>query len=192
MYVRQSNGRGDAELLFSGEGRAEPDDWSSDGKHILFSQGAGKYDMWVLPTDGDEAFSLVATDFDEGYGRFSPDGKWIAYLSNESGRYDLYLTRFPSGEGKWQLSNNGSDWLLGWNGAGDELYFLDVDGDVAVVKVKLGDQVVVDLPEKLFRVQSDMAWANMSDGKRFIFGIAGNVGAESPITLILNWEPGAN
>ena len=69
---------------------------------------------------------------------------------------------------------------------------MDLDGDVAAVKVKLGDQVVVDLPEKLFNTQADMTWANMSDGKRFVFGIAGEAGAESPITLVLNWEPSAN
>ena len=193
IYVRQSDGRGDAELLFSGEGRAEPDDWSSDGEYILFSHGAGKFDAWVLPTEGDdEAFPVVETEFDEGYGRFSPDGKWIAYLSNEAGRYDLFLTRFPGGEGKWQLSKNGADWLLGWNLAGDELYFLDTDGDIAAVKVDLDDQVVVEIPEKLFPIQSSLAWANTSDGKRFIFGVSGGIKAESPITLIVNWEHGGN
>jgi len=189
VYVRQSNGRGDAELLFSGEGRAEPEDWSSDGKFLAFSHGAGKYDLWILPIDGDDAYPLVETEFDEGYSRFSPDGNWIAYLSNEAGRYDLYLTRFPGGEGKWQLSKTGADWLIGWNGAGDELYFLDIDGDLAGVKVELGDQVVVDLPQKLFPVRAGLTWANMSDGNRFIFGVSNDAGAESPITLILNWHP---
>ena len=192
IYVRQSDGRGDAELLFSGEGRAEPEDWSSDGQYLAFDKGFGKYDLWVLPIDGDDAFPLVATEFDEGYSRFSPDGKWIAYLSNESGRYDLYLTRFPSGEGKWQLSKNGADWLIGWNGAGNELYFLDTDGDLAAVKIELGDQVVVDLPQKLFPVRAGLSWANMSDGNRFIFGVSDDAEAESPITLILNWERGTD
>ena len=193
IFSRLSDGRGEVELVFQGEGRAEPDDWSSDGKYLVFSHGGGKYDIWVLPLeDGGEAYPLIASEFDEGYSRLSPDGKWLAYLTNEAGRYDLYLTRFPSGEGKWQLSTNGSDWLIGWNGAGDELYFLDVDGDVAAVKVQLGDQVVVDLPEKLFPVQGGQTWAAMADGNRFIFGVAGNAGAETPVTLILNWERGTD
>jgi serine/threonine protein kinase/WD40 repeat protein len=192
IFVRQSDGRGEVELLFSGKGRAEPDDWSSDGKNIVFSHGAGKYDLWVLPLEDGEAYEFISTEFDEGYSRLSPDGEWLAYLSNEAGRYELFLTRFPSGEGKWQLSKNGSDWLVGWNGSGEELYFLDVDGDVAAVKVRLGDQVVVDLPEKLFSRQANQTWASMSDGERFIFGVAGDTGEESPITLILNWEPGSN
>jgi len=82
--------------------------------------------------------------------------------------------------------------LIGWNDTGDELYFLDIDGDLAAVKVQLGDQVVVDLPQKLFPVQTGSAWANMSDGKRFIFGVTGDAGAQNPITLILNWDRGAN
>ena len=68
-----------------------------------------------------------------------------------------------------------------------ELYFLDVDGDLGAVKVELGDQVVVDLPEKLF---PGRAWVNMSDGNRFILGVPSNAGVESPITLILNWKGG--
>ncbi len=133
---------------------------------------------------------MIESEFDLGYSRLSPDAKWLAYLSNEAGRYELFLTRFPGGEGKWQLSKNGADWLIGWNGTGDELYFLDSEGDVAAVKVDLGAQVVVDLPEKLFRRQADMTWANMADGERFIFGVADGTSGDSPITLILNWEHG--
>ena len=163
VYVRAANGTGDAELLFSGEGRSEPWDWSPDGELIAFNYGVGKYDIWIQPVDGGEAYPFLETEFDEGYCRFSADGRWLAYLSNESGRYDLYLTRFPGGDGKWQISKNGSDWLIGWNDAMDEVYFLDDDGDVAVIGITLGDQVVVDTPEKLFPQRLDLSWANSSD-----------------------------
>ena len=192
IYARHFDGVGDVELLFSGEGRAEPEDWSSDGHFLTFNHGSGKYDLWILPINGDEAYPLVATEFDEGYARFSPDGNWIAYLSNEAGRYDLYLTRFPSGDGKWQLSKNGADWLLGWNSAGNELYFLDTDGDLAAAKVELGAQVIVDLPQKLFPVRAGETWTHMADGQSFIFGEPDDSGAESPVTLILNWQPDVN
>lgn len=192
IYARQYDGSGDAELLFTGEGRAEPEDWSSDGRYLTFNHGDGKYDLWILSVSENEAYPLVSTDFDEGYARFSPDGNWIGYLSNEAGRYDLYLTRFPSGEGKWQLSKDGADWLLGWNNAGTELYFLDTDGDLVAVKVELGDQVVVDLPQKLFPVRAGDTWAHMPDGASFIFGAPDESAAEVPITLILNWQSEAN
>lgn len=188
IYVRRSDGRGDVESLFSGERRVVPEDWSRDGQYIAFNYGVAKSDLWILPLDGGDAHALVETEFDEGYARFSPDGNWIAYVSNEAGRYDLYLTRFPGGEGKWQISKNGADWLLGWNAAGDELYFLDLDGDLAAIKVELADQVVVDLPQKLFTVRAGLAWDSMPDGNHFIFGVPND--AESPITLILNWKGG--
>ena len=179
-------------MLFTGEGRAEPEDWSRDGRYLTFNHDSGKYDLWILSISEDEAYPLIATDFDEGYARFSPDGNWIAYLSNEAGKYDLYLTRFPSGEGKWQLSKNGADWLLGWNVAGTELYFLDLDGDLAAVEVELDDQVIVDLPQKLFPVRGGDTWAHMSDGKSFIFGVPDDSEAEDPVTLILTWQSDAN
>ncbi len=190
IYARQSDGRGDVESLFSGERSVVPEDWSRDGQYITFNYGIAKSDLWILPLDGGDAYPLVETEFDEGYARFSPDGNWIAYVSNEAGKYDLYLTRFPGGEGKWQLSKNGADWLLGWNAAGDELYFLDLEGNLAAVKVELADQVVVDLPQKLFAVRAGLAWDSMPDGNRFILGVPSNAGVESPITLILNWKGG--
>jgi Tol biopolymer transport system component len=192
IFVRQSDGRGEVEVLFSSEGRSTPDSWSSDGKHLVFSHGLGKFDVWVLPLDEGEAYEFIGTEFDEGYSRLSPDGKWLAYLSNESGRYDLYLTRFPSGEGKWQLSKDGAEWLVGWKESNDELYFLDGDGNVAAVKVQLDDQVEVSLPEALFTHRTNETWDNMANGEQFIFGVAGNSNVESPITVILNWEHGTN
>jgi Tol biopolymer transport system component len=133
----------------------------------------------------------VETEFDEGYARFSPDDRWIAYLSNESGRYDMYLTRFPDSEGKWQLTTDGSDWLVGWNDDGDEVYYLDNEGYLAVIRLELGDQVVIDSPVKLFPAPADLTWANMSDGQRFVLGTSGTLD-EAPVTLILNWDRGGD
>jgi dipeptidyl aminopeptidase/acylaminoacyl peptidase len=116
VFVRSADGRGKAELLFSSEGGEMPDephDWSPDGRYLAINRGVGKVDLWIVPLDGDDPFKLVGTEFDEGYARFSTDGRWLAYISNESGRYELYLTRFPDGEGKWQLSVEGADWLVG-------------------------------------------------------------------------------
>ena len=188
IYVRAADGTGNAELLFSGEGRAEPWDWSPDGKHLVFNYGVGKYDIWILPLDGGEAYPFLATDFDEGYCRFSADGRWLAYLSNEAGRYDLYVTRFPSGDGKWQISKNGADWLMGWNADSNEVYYLDDDGDLGVIGVTLDDQVVVDTPAKLFPIRLDLAWAFTSDGQTFVLGASNDLSSEHPITLILDWD----
>ncbi len=128
IYIVRADGRGEPELLFESEGPTSPSDWSPDGKYLSIDRGVGKNDLWIVPVDGSEPFTLISTPFDEGYSRFSPDGNWIAYVSNETGRYELYLTRFPSGEGKWQLSADGGDWAIGWKEDGSEIFFLDLEG----------------------------------------------------------------
>jgi Tol biopolymer transport system component len=190
VYVRSADGRGDADSLFSVGGQCEVQDWSLDGRYLAIDSGVGKNDLWILNLEDGESFALVATDFDEGYSRFSPDGNWIGYISNEAGRYELYLTRFPSGEGKWQLSKDGADWLLGWNDAGTELYYLDLEGNLTYVKVEFGDQVVADLPIVLYPTRAGSTWDNKSDGSAFVLGVPDDAGNDFPITLIVNWDGG--
>jgi Tol biopolymer transport system component len=190
IFVRRTDGTGDAELLVESDGRAEPEHWSHDGKYLAYNHGLGKGDLNIVDVETGEVSSFIATEFDEGYARFSPDDKWIAYVSNESGPYQMYLTRFPSGEGKWQLTRDGSNWLLGWNDEGNEVYYLDPDGDLAAIKLTLGNQVIVDTPRKLFPARVDLTWAHTSDGQNFILGTRGGSEVEKPVTLILNWGRG--
>ncbi len=186
VYVVRADGRGQPELLYASEGPVTPTDWTPDGKFLSVDRSGGKNDLWIVPVDGGEPFALVATPFDEGYARFSADGKWIAYISNESGRFELYLTRFPSGEGKWQLSTDGADWAIGWKDDGSEIYFLDLEGALCSVRLELGDTVVADRPTQLFATRSDITWASARDGRRFILGTPDNPNEDS-ITLIVNW-----
>ena len=192
IYVRPSNGRGEAEPLLpdGAVDRAVPEDWSSDGKFLVFNAGAGKSDVWVLPLEAGAPFPLIVGEFDEGYARFSPDAHWLSYGSNESGRYELYLTRFPGGEGKWQLSKIGADWLVGWNAAGNEIYYIDLEGRMCAVRVELADQVVADEPVCLFPTRAGRTWAANSGGQRFVIGEPNDTGSHFPITLVLNWEAG--
>jgi len=190
VFVRSADGRGDAEPLFTIDGQCEVQDWSRDGKFLAIDSGIGKNDVWILNLEDGESFALVSSEFDEGYSRFSPDGNWIGYISNEAGKYELYLTRFPSGEGKWQLSKDGADWLLGWNDAGTELYYLDLEGNLTSVKVAFGDQVVADLPTILFSTRAGNTWDNKSDGGSFVLGAPNDAGDDFPITLIVNWDRG--
>jgi Tol biopolymer transport system component len=187
VYIVRADGRGEPELLFASEGPVSPTDWSPDGKFLSVDRGVGKNDLWIVPVDGSEPFTLIATPFDEGYARFSPDGEWIAYVSNESGRYELYLTRFPSGEGKWQLSAEGGDWAIGWKEDGSEIYYLDLEGALCSVRVELGDSVVADRPQQLFATRSENTWASRLDGQRFILGTPDDPNEGYPITLIVNW-----
>jgi len=188
IYVRQSGGGAAAELLYSSERIDSPEDWSPDGAYIAFDKGAGNNDLWILPVDGDrEAFPLIESEFDVGYARFSPDGHWIAYISNESGRYELYATRFPGGEGKWQLSIDGADWLVDWRQDGGELYYLDLEGDLWAVEVSLEGDLVAGIPRALFPTRADRSWTATGDGREFIIGKPLNETSALTTTLIVNW-----
>jgi len=188
IYVRQAGGGSAAEMLYSGNGIDSPEDWSPDGAYIAFDKGAGANDLWILPLEGDgEAFALIQSEFDVGYARFSPDGNWIGYISNESGRYELYATRFPSGEGKWQLSIDGADWLVGWRQDGGELYYLDLEGDMYSVEVTLGDDLVAGIPRELFAPRADRSWDVSADGSEFVVGKPINESSDLTTTLIVNW-----
>ena len=187
VYIVRADGRGEPELLFESEGPTSPTDWSPDGKYLSIDRGVGKNDLWIVPVDGSEPFTLISTPFDEGYSRFSPDGNWIAYVSNETGRYELYLTRFPSGDGKWQLSADGGDWAIGWKEDSSEIFFLDLEGALLSVRVELGDIVVADRPQHLFSTRSENTWASTLDGQRFILGTPDDPDEGYPITLIVNW-----
>ena len=188
LYVRQAGGGSAAELLYSGDRIDSPEDWSRDGAYIAFNRGAGANDLWILPLESDgEAFPLIESDFDVGYARFSPDGRWLGYVSNESGRYELYVTRFPSGEGKWQLSIDGADWLVGWRQDGGELYYLDLEGDMYSVEVTLGDDLVAGIPRELFSTRADRSWDVTPDGTEFVIGKPINDSSNLTTTLIVNW-----
>jgi len=188
IYIRRASGGAAAELLYSGNQIDAPEDWSPDGAYIAFNKGAGDNDLWILPMEGDgEAFPLIQSEFDVGYARFSPDGQWIGYCSNESGRYELYATRFPSGEGKWQLSIDGADWLVGWRRDGGELYYLDLEGDMYAVEVTLGDDLVAGIPRELFATRADRSWDITADGREFIIGKPVNETSDLTTTLIVNW-----
>jgi Tol biopolymer transport system component len=188
IYLRPADGRGQAELLYADDAMKTPRDWSSDGKYLAIDHGVGKSDVWIVPLDGGDPFSLIVGDFDEGYSRFSPDGNWLGYISNESGRFELYMTRVPRGEGKWQLSIDGADWLIGWKRDGTEVYFLNLEGVLMSVKLELGDAVVADVPQRLFPTRAGSTWSSASDGERFVLGVPDDPNEDYPISLILDWN----
>ena len=141
LYRKPSNGVGQEELLFEGDaGVRNPLDWSPDGKFLLFGEGDAtvKGQLWVLPLVGDrKAVPLTQNTFVVNTATFSPDGHWVAYSSNESGRFEVYVMPFGGGSGKWQISSAGGLHPM-WRHDGKELFFWSPNNDLMSVSALSG------------------------------------------------------
>jgi serine/threonine protein kinase len=203
IYWKLSSGAGAEELLVESDQQKAPNDWSSDGRFLLFRSIDPQtgFDLWVLPFAGDKKkFPFLKTAFDERNGRFSPDGKWIAYQSNESGRFEIYVQPFPGPGGKFQISTNGGGQPR-WNKNGKEIFFVSLDSKMMAAPVKLlpnGRSQETGTPAALFPVRifggavsgnNKQQYDVSSDGQRFLVNLVADEEVTSPITLILNWKP---
>ena len=130
LYQKLASGAGSDELLFASPVSKAAEDWSPTGRFVLFRALETKTgrDLWALPLQGDrEPIPVVKTEFEERDGQFSPDGRWIAYTSNASGRVEVYVQPFPGPGGKWQISTAGGTEPR-WRRDGRELFYLASDG----------------------------------------------------------------
>src|SRR5437867_1122989 len=142
LYQKPSSGAGSEELLVESAQDKIASDWSADGRFLLYQSATPEtsFDIWVLPLEGDrKLFVYLKTNFDERRGQFSPDGRWVAYMSNESGRHEIYVRPFPGqsspggtggrGGGQWQVSTAGGA-SPRWGAGGQELEYIAPDGTV--------------------------------------------------------------
>jgi Tol biopolymer transport system component len=186
------------DLVLSDEAKSATD-WSSDGRFLLFrSLGReSNWDIWALPMSGErKPVAVVRTKFDERDAQFSPDGRWIAYQSNQSGRFEIYLQRFPGGGEPIPISTNGGAQVR-W-GRNGELFYLALDGRLTAVRLSFpssGGPPDAGTPVSLFvpAVSSlrDIARHHyiVSDhGQRFLFDTLVEEAA-SPVVILLNWTP---
>lgn len=196
VYLKRADGAGDPELLLSADEIDAPEDWSRDGRYLVITRGRiGSQKIWIVPMFGDrKPFPLFPNaTFDHFTGRVSPDGKWIAYASRESGAVDIYVTSFPNSVGKWQLSSGGAAFPQAWKGDTKELYFIAKDGNMMAVSVgeSAGSFAVKDI-HPLFRSPFLAGPVNTifdvdpSDGQRFI-GSTTPDSSSLPLNAITNW-----
>jgi len=175
IYRKAASGTGPEERLVDGE----PTDWSPDGRHILFIRAG---DVWALSlTDKKETVAATGRGNDRR-GRFSPDGKWMAYESDESGQFEIYVQNFPPNGNRWQVSANGggSAW---WGSDGRELFFYAPDGKLMSVNVKLGNAFDASPPQELFRVPGVIAngrFVASLDAQRFLLPSRRKTSRSSP------------
>jgi Tol biopolymer transport system component len=201
LYRKSISGANQPELLVQGAS-AVPLDWSHDGKFLIYRTNAATgRDIWAVPfIDGikPEPFPVLAEPFQQDTARLSPDGKWLAYSSNESGSRELYIQSFlPPGSGgtvgKWQVSNTGGVNPV-WRGDAKELYYSNPDGDIMVVGVHpQGTGLQLDGPKLLLKAGMDPAALHTfdatPDGQKFIVRLAPNGSAtDVRYTVVTNWQ----
>jgi eukaryotic-like serine/threonine-protein kinase len=195
VYQKSSSGTGGEEILSQTDFSKNPSDWSHDGKYIAFLRwdpaGGTKYDIWILPLAGDrKPFPLLKTKYDEMDARFSPDGKWIAYNSNESGRNEVYVQSFPEQGSKWQISSAGG-MKPTWRRDGKELFFLSPNKSVMAVDIQSSSGFASGSPRELFKLQIqsyfEIEYDISPDGQRFLVRSDVPEATFSMITLFVNW-----
>lgn len=200
LYQKLSNGAGSDELLYASNNLKAATDWSSDGQFIVYEDRDPKinHDLWVLPRSGDQKpFAVVQTPFNEMKGRLSPDGKWIAYQSNESGTTQITVQSFPPSGARWQVSTNGG-YQPKWRRDGRELFYVGPDKKLMVAQVKTeGNRFEVGAPQTLFEMRignlpltGSPFYDVTRDGRRFIASTAVEETAPTPMTVLLNWNAG--
>ena len=168
-----------------------------DGRYLLYQDLDPKtgYDLWVLPMEGDrKPVVVIRTEFSERDGAFSPDGKWIAYTSDEGGRTEIYVQPYPATGAKWQVSKNGGHGPR-WRRDGKELFWLEVDGTMMSAGVSAGKAFQPGIPVALFEtgiVSILESFSVGADGQRFLLPLpVGGTSGPMPATLVQNWLAGA-
>ena len=180
--------------------------WSPDGSVLLYVTQDPKTgaDLWALPVGESRGerkpFPVLQTPFDETAGQFSPDGRWLAYQSNESGPAEVYVRPFPGSSGKWQVSIAGGNQPR-WRPDGKELFYVAPDGRLMAVSIAVGaDKQTLEIaaPVPLFATRLASAsgitgvarkpqYAVAPDG-RFLMNVAVEEATGPPITIVLNWD----
>jgi len=203
LYRRSANGAGADELLYADDLDKYPSSWSADGRFLLFDTNSAvsktKADIWALPLTPEKPGGplmpvvVLQTPFNEGYAQFSPDGKWMVYQSQESGRDEIYVTQFPpppSGQGgKRQISTAGGI-RPSWRQDAKEIFYIAADRRLTAAEVAIkGGAVEVEQVRALFGPVTANFYDVSADGQRFLIPNSPDTNPE-PLTLIQNWAAG--
>lgn len=199
LSMKPSTEDGAEEVLFASPEVKIPCDWSADGRFLVYYVPNPKSgtDLWVLPRDTRVPFIFLKTQANELWGQFSPDGHWMAYQSNETGRYEIYVRPFPARGGPTPISTAGGVYPR-WSRDGKELFFISPDGKMIAASIHATATTLdAGAPAALFQTRRLGGGSNVI-GRSHQYDVAAdgrfliNVDVEliaTPITLFLNWKP---
>jgi Tol biopolymer transport system component len=188
LFMKPADGSGPTEELLAGDDIGKPTSWSADHNVIAFVRRHAGTDIWMLPLDDDkEPWPFLDSSFAETDARFSPDGRWLAYQSDESGRPEIYVRSFPDTGGKWQISSDGGTVPL-WSGDGREIFYLNGNRIMAVT-IDSETGFSAGKPRLLFEIKEvPLRYDVTPDGKQFV--TPRPIGDDTAITqlrVVLNW-----
>jgi serine/threonine-protein kinase len=192
IFRKRADGSGEAEQLAKSESSQSPNSWSADGKWVTFSEvSAGTdVDIWALPLDEPGKPELILqTPFRESLHRLSPDGRWIAYTSDVSGQFEVYVRPFPDLGGTFQISTDGGEEPV-WSPKGDELFYRNGQKWMAVA-IGTEPEFVAAEPELLFEGNylnlPGYSYDVTPDGLRFLLVMAKEEPATTQLNFVTNW-----
>jgi Tol biopolymer transport system component len=187
LFARPSNGSGADALLVTAESNVETPVWSPVDDAILYTDDG---DLWLRPSEsGHKPFALWKTKALESAGTFSPDGRWIAYISDKSGRPEIYVRAFPSGDDEHKVSRDGG-MAPRWRADGREIFFLSLNSYLMGAEIDVAKAFKVTNLEQLFQTDLSLVsghpYAVARDG-RFLMPVPVDRRGAPPITALLNW-----
>ena len=196
LYQKLSSSAGTDEALLKSPVAKISFDWSHDGRYIIYGVVDPKtsWDLWFVPlADTSKPVAFLQTNFDERQAKFSPNGRWVAYVSNESGTSEVCVRQFPATPGKWQVSTAGGEQPR-WRADGKELFYLSADHKLMSVEVNTeGATFEHRAPTVLFGTRiggidtPGNYYAVTANGQRFLLNNLIAEAAYTPITVVLNW-----
>ena len=188
IYEKEIGSNSTPKLLLKTEFNKYPDDWSLDGKYILYET---QDDLWVLPMTGDrKPIKYLNTPFTEWSGSFSPDAKWIAYTSNESGRDEVYIQSFPELKQRYQVTTNGGNGPK-WRKDGKELFYCTSDQKLMAVSIETNPKFTIGIPKELFKADLwvySNRYAVLDNGQHFLINKISTSSFSKPLKVIVNWK----
>ena len=196
MFSQAADGSGEPEKILEGENGQRPESWSPDGKVLIFSENHPEtgFDIWSLDVEGGKPEPTIQTTFDEHHGALSPDGRWLAYVSNESAQHEVYVTPFPGPGGKWQISTDGGD-NPSWTRRGEELLYIDGDKMMTVSIISEPEFAATKPrllfewrhPPRLFEGPYRRYYDVSSDGETFLMVQGGKRETSRQLHVALHW-----